>query len=460
MIEFLTGWLASTPGYMTPLLLASLGLILCERAGVMNLGAEGLMTIGAVAGAVAQSSLGVDNEVLKSFINTWTRPVGQIFLRLIFMVVVPLLFSALVLGVADLGDLRKIGRVGLKTLLMTLLLSGTAVVLGLVAVNIVKPGVGVAPETRTRLLESYGQNEAVLKALENSKKAESGSDMIINLVSNNPVADAANALAGGLLPFMIFALIFGVSLATIEQEKALPITNLLEGLFAVSLRIIEWVMQLAPYAVAALVFGMVAQVHMADLLEVGKYVLLVLMVLAIHQFGVYSLAIKFIAKLSPIEFFKRIRTVMLTAFSTSSSNATLPVALKSAQDDLGLPKDISSFVLTVGATANQNGTALFEGITILFLANFFGVTLDLGQQLIVLLMAIMAGIGTAGVPGGSWPMIMVILVKVGVPPESAGLVLGIDRILDMSRTVLNVTGDMTIATCVSAMEGGKAVPEV
>ncbi|CAN5442896.1 dicarboxylate/amino acid:cation symporter [soil metagenome] len=414
------------------------------------------LLVGAVSGVLAQRQFGIDSEGLKGFIDTWTRPVGQIFLRLIFMVVVPLLFSALVMGVAELGDLRKIGRVGLKSLLMTLLLSGIAVGIGLAAVNIAKPGVGVDAATRTRLLESFGRNATVEKALENAKKAESGVDAIIGLVSNNPLADAVNALSGGLMPFMIFALIFGVALATIEREKALPLIGLLEGLFAVSLRIIEWAMSLAPYAVAALVFGIAAQINGSDFLELGKYVLLVIVALAIHQFGVYSLAIKFIAKRSPIDFFRRIRSVMLTAFSTSSSNATLPIALESAQKDLGLPKDISSFVLTVGATANQNGTALYEGITLLFLANFFGVTLDVTQQITVLLMAILAGIGTAGVPGGSLPMLMVILIKIGVPPEAVGLILGVDRILDMSRTVLNVTGDLCIATCVTALEGDTA----
>jgi DAACS family dicarboxylate/amino acid:cation (Na+ or H+) symporter len=415
---------------------------------------------GAIVGALAQNLLKADNPALQDFIKNFTRPVGQIFLRLIFMVVVPLLFSALVLGVAQLGDLRKIGRVGMKTLLMTVVLSGLAVLIGLAAVNIFKPGMGVSPDTRERLLASYAGNKDVAKAMENSAKADSGSDTIINLISNNPVADAANALSGGLLPFMIFALIFGIALATLEAEKVQPVANLLEAVFEVCLRIIEWVMKMAPYAVFALVFGIVAQVRWEDLLEVGKYVLLVLSALALHQFGVYSLAIKFIAKRNPLQFFRQIRTVMLTAFSTSSSNATLPVALKSAQEDVGLPKDISSFVLTVGATANQNGTALFEGITIIFLANFFGITLDIGQQVTVLFMAILAGVGTAGVPGGSWPMIMVILVKIGVPPESVGLVLGIDRILDMSRTVLNVSGDITIAACVSAMEGGDREAEM
>jgi DAACS family dicarboxylate/amino acid:cation (Na+ or H+) symporter len=407
------------------------------------------LVVGVIAGVLAQNS--VDPEVLKNFITTYTRPVGQIFLRLIFMVVVPLLFAALVLGVAEIGDPRKIGRVGLKSFLMTLLLSGIAVVVGLSAFNIVRPGSGITPEARANYVSTLGKNEAVVKAKENAAKAETPTDQIINLISNNPIDDAAK---GQLLPFMIFALIFGVALATLEVERAAPVIAFLEGIFAVALRIIDWAMKLAPYAVAALVFGSVAVLGWESLKQVGVFVVLVISALAFHQFVVYSLAIKLIAKRSPLQFFRQIRTVMLTAFATSSSNATLPVALRSAREDVGLPKDISSFVLTVGATANQNGTALFEGITVLFLANFAGVQLDLGAQITVLIMAIVAGIGTAGVPGGSWPMIMVLMMRIGVDPAWAGLVIGVDRILDMSRTVLNVSGDMTIAACVTTMEGG------
>jgi dicarboxylate/amino acid:cation (Na+ or H+) symporter, DAACS family len=408
------------------------------------------LVVGAIAGGIAQSQLGADSPALADFIKTYTRPVGQIFLRLIFMVVVPLLFAALVLGVAEIGDVRKIGRVGVRSLLMTLLLSGIAVVIGLTAFNIVRPGQGITTEQRQAFVATVGKSEAVQKAKDNAAKAETGSDQIINLISQNPVKDAAE---GQLLPFMIFSLIFGIALAAIEAEKAAAVLRFLEGIFAIALKIIGWAMQLAPYAVAALVFGSVAVLGWESLKQVGVFVVLVLAALAIHQFVVYSLAIKLIAKRDPVQFFKQIRTVMLTAFGTSSSNATLPVALRSAREDVGLPKDISSFVLTVGATANQNGTALFEGITVLFLANFAGVQLGLGEQLTVLLMAIVAGIGTAGVPGGSWPMIMVLMMRIGVDPAWAGLVMGVDRILDMSRTVLNVTGDMTIAACVSAMEG-------
>jgi DAACS family dicarboxylate/amino acid:cation (Na+ or H+) symporter len=211
-------------------------------------------------------------------------------------------------------------------------------------------------------------------------------------------------------------------------------------------------MSFAPFGVFALIFAMAASTGVGAFIALGKYVILVLVVLAIHQFGVYSLALKFIAKRNPMQFFRQIRTVMLTAFSTSSSNATLPTAIKSAREDVGLNPASSTFVLTVGATANQNGTALFEGITILFLAQLYGVDLSLGQQAMVMGLAILAGVGTAGVPGGAWPMIAIILAKIGVPPESIGLCLGVDRILDMSRTVLNVTGDMTIAACVDENE--------
>ncbi|MBS1708713.1 MAG: dicarboxylate/amino acid:cation symporter [Armatimonadetes bacterium] len=412
------------------------------------------LLVGAVAGIAAQSALGADSQVLKDFITTWTRPVGQIFLRLIFMVVVPLLFSALVLGVAEIGDVRKIGRIGMRSLLMTVVLSGVAVAIALAVANIGKPGMGISPEARANFLSTLAKNDAVKKAEANAAKALSPTDQVIGLVSDNPLKDATDALSGGLLPFMVFALIFGVALASIEPEKALPVIRFLEGIFAVCLKIIEWVMKVAPIAVVTLVFGSVALLGWASLQQIGYFVILVLVALAVHQFGVYSLAIWLVAKRNPLVFFRQIRTVMMTAFATSSSNATLPVALKAAQEDVGLPKDISSFVLTVGATANQNGTALFEGITVLFLANFFGIPLGFGQQVTVLLLAIVAGVGTAGVPGGSWPMIMVLMARIGIPPEAAGLVIGVDRILDMSRTVLNVTGDITIATCVSAMEGG------
>ncbi|MBV6457331.1 MAG: Proton/glutamate-aspartate symporter [Fimbriimonadaceae bacterium] len=408
------------------------------------------LILGAVAGAVAQNTLGPDNPGLKTFIEQVARPVGQIFLNMIFMVVVPLLFSALVLGIAEIGDVKKIGRVGLRSLFLTLVLSGLAVALGLILVNAFKPGEGIDPQRRAELLTTFGQQEDAAKKVEQSQQAKGFGETIAEFLPKNPI-DAASR-DDGLLAFMVFSLIFGIALANIAPEKALPVISFLEGIFAISQKIIEFAMKLAPYGVFALIFSTAAVLGVDAFVALGKYAGLVLFALAFHLFVVYSLALKFIAKRNPVEFFRQIRTVMLTAFATASSNATLPTALRSAQEDVGLPRNISSFVLTVGATANQNGTALFEGITILFLAQFFGVPLDLGQQMMVMGLAILAGVGTAGVPGGAWPMIAVILAKIGVPPTAIALCLGIDRILDMSRTVLNVTGDITIAACVAEQE--------
>lgn len=414
------------------------------------------LLIGAVAGALAQVTLGPDNPGLQHFVKNVAQPAGQIFLRMIFMIVVPLLFSALVLGVAEIGDARRVGRVGMRSLLMTLLLSGTAVGLGLIAVNVVRPGAGIDPVRRDRLIALYADTGAARKNIETAQEAKSAAQTLVEIVPQNPLKEAVEALTGGLLPFMFFALVFGLALASIETEKAAPIKALLEGLLAVSLKIIEYAMRLAPFGVCGLIFSTTALLGVDALLALGKYVLLVLAALALHLFGTYSIVLRLIARRDPLTFFRQIQTVMLTAFATSSSNATLPTALQAAHEEVKLPRDISTFVLTVGATANQNGTALFEGITIIFLAQFFGVELTVAQQFLVMLLAIVAGIGTAGVPGGAWPMIAILLVRLGVPAESIGIVLGIDRILDMSRTVLNVTGDLTIAACVSAMEQGPA----
>jgi DAACS family dicarboxylate/amino acid:cation (Na+ or H+) symporter len=252
---------------------------------------------------------------------------------------------------------------------------------------------------------------------------------------------------------MFFALLFGIALASIEPARAAPVTAFFDGIFAVSQKIIEFAMRFAPIGVFFLVFQTASTLGIELFIAVGLFAGLVLLMLALHQFGTYSLALKYIAKRNPAEFFRSIRGVMLTAFATSSSNATLPVALRAAEEDVKLPRDISSFVLTVGATANQNGTALFEGMTILFLCQLFNVPLEFTQQLTIMGLAIVGGIGTAGIPGGAWPMIATILVMYKVPAEAIGLVFGIDRILDMSRTVLNVTGDLTIAACVSQLAG-------
>jgi DAACS family dicarboxylate/amino acid:cation (Na+ or H+) symporter len=387
---------------------------------------------------------------LVNFNKNVADPVGNIFLNMIFMIVVPLLFSALVLGVAEIGEAKKFGKIGLASLGMTILLSGIAVIVGLTLVNTIKPGAQITPEARNDYLAKYGDPKKTEEVKAKAEQSKTVGETVLDIVTKNPFKAVVE---DNVLGFMFFALIFGLALSQIPADQSLPVKSFLEGVFAASLKVIEFAMKLAPIGVFALTFKAGSSLGLDAVRALGMYMIVVLLALAIHQFGVYSIVLKLIAKRDPLTFFRQIREVMLTAFSTSSSNATLPVALRVAEEKVGLPRQISNFVLTVGATANQNGTALFEGITILFVAQLFGVDLDLQAQITVMLLAILAGIGTAGVPGGSWPMIGAIMLKVGVPIEGVGLCMGVDRLLDMSRTVLNVSGDITIAACVSEIAG-------
>ena len=247
---------------------------------------------------------------------------------------------------------------------------------------------------------------------------------------------------------MVFAVFFGVALAQVRRDKE-TLVEVFEGIQRVSMKIVDWAMALAPYGVAALMYSLTAKSGFAVVPRLGGYVGVVVGGLAIQQFLVYPAILKWLGRVPPVEWFFRVREVMLTAFSTASSNATLPTSLETAQSKLGIAPRIGNFVLTVGATGNQNGTALFEGVTVLFLAQVFGVELTLGQQVTVVLMSILAGVGTAGVPGGSLPLIVIVLQTVGVPPEGIGIILGVDRFLDMCRTTLNVTGDLVGATVIA-----------
>ena len=258
---------------------------------------------------------------------------------------------------------------------------------------------------------------------------------------------------------MFFSLFVGLALTLARSERTVVFEQWLQGLYDVVMKIIGLAMKIAPYGVAALVFSVVARLGVDVVLILGKYILVVISGLLLHMFGVYSLILKYVVRISPRQFFARLKDVMLTAFSTSSSNVTLPTALKATEQKLHIPPHISRFVLTLGSTANQNGTALFEGITVLFLAQFFGVDLTFTQQFTVILAAVLAGIGTAGIPGGSLPVIVLVLQSVGVPGEGIGVILGIDRILDMSRTVVNVTGDITVAAYVAKSEGYDVMPK-
>jgi DAACS family dicarboxylate/amino acid:cation (Na+ or H+) symporter len=405
--------------------------------------------IGAAAGIAAHFLL-PDSPALAGFIRYVAGPIGKIFLRLLSMLVVPLLFAALVLGIAGLGDVSRLGRIGLKTLAYTVLVSAIAVFLGIGLANTLRPGEGMAPELRERLL--VGAAETAQKAVESPPK--SGVDLLLDIVPENPIRAMA---AGDMLAVMFFALFFGIGLASVRTAAARRLEAGIQGLYDVMMHLIGVVIRFAPIGVAALLFKLTAELGYTILGQLARYVGVVVLGLALHQFVVYGLAVRFLGGMSPRAFFSNIREAMITAFSTASSNATLPTALRVAQENLRLPPAIARFVLTIGSTANQNGTALFEGVTVLFLAQFYGVTLDLVQQATVVLVCVMGGIGTAGVPSGSIPVIAMILGTVGVPVEGIGLILGVNHFLDMCRTTLNVTGDLAAAVVVS--RGEKDLPE-
>lgn len=406
------------------------------------------LLFGLVAGLLVHATAG-EAPWVEWAVRNVAYPIGQFFLRLIFMIVVPLVFSSLVLGVLELGDVRKLGRVGVKTLLYTLFASGISVLIGITLVNTFRPGVGVDPSVREDLSATFASGSKA--AIENAEKAQHWTDSLLSLIPRNPVAAAVQALDGEMLALMVFAVFFGVALALIKRDKE-GLIDVLEGIQRVSMKIVDWAMAIAPFGVAALMFSLTARSGFSVIPRLGGYVGIVVGGLAIQMFVVYSGILRLLARVPPVEWFFRCREVILTAFSTASSNATLPTTLKTAEEKLGVPPRIGNFVLTVGATANQNGTALFEGVTVLFLAQVFGVDLTLPQQITVVLMSILAGVGTAGVPGGSLPLIVIVLQTVGVPAEGIGIILGVDRFLDMCRTVVNVVGDLVCATFVARSE--------
>lgn len=412
------------------------------------------LAVGVVAGVAVNLSWGPADARVQWVVENITNPIGQLFLRLLLMTVVPLVFSSLVAGVAGIGDIRKLGRVGVKSFAYTFVISAISVVIALTVANTIKPGKRIDPQTAAALQERYGADAAsrVAAAQQASANESPLLQVIRTIVPSNPITAAA-ADPPNMLHVMFFALILGVAITLVPGDAGAPFVRLMDALFAISSKIIGLIMQVAPLAVACLLFSNTASFGLDLLGALIWYMATVLLGLGLHMFGVYSLAVSLLARISPLEFFRRTKTVMLTAFATSSSNATLPTALRAGEENLGIPREINSFVLTVGATANQNGTALYEGVTVLFLAQLAGVDLSMTQQITVAYMAILGGIGTAGVPSGSIPFIVVVLATVGVNPALIAIILGVDRILDMCRTTLNVEGDLTAAAFVARSEG-------
>ncbi len=406
-----------------------------------------------LVGGLAVHSLAADATWVDTVVTYVTGPIGQIFLRLLFMLVIPLLFSALVVGISEMGEIRSLRAIGIRTLVYTVIVSGIAVALSLALVNILKPGQGVDPAAAQDLLAQSSENAAGIVAA--SAESEMGVSQIVAIVPSNIVGAMSN---NDILAVMFFALFFGIGLLLVNTPRTAVLKDAVEGVFEVAMRLIGIVIQLAPLAIFCFMFNLSAQFGWDLLVKLAAYVGVVLLALGLQMFGVFPALLKFVGRKSPVAFFRETREASVMAFSTASSNATLPTSLRLAEGGLKLPPRISRFVLTIGATANQNGTAMFEGVTVLFLAQFFGVDLSLSDQLFVMLVCILAGIGTAGVPGGSLPVIALILGGVGVPPEGIGLILGVDRFLDMCRTTLNVVGDLVCAQVISSLsaEDGQA----
>lgn len=409
------------------------------------------LVLGAGAGVTANLVTG-GGATIEGLIKNLTEPIGRMWLSSLIMVVIPLILSTLSLGVAGLGSLKRLGRIGVLTLTCFLSLTTLSTALGLFVMNTLAPGRGLDPQVKARLMETYkGQAQGAMGL----SGRPLGIDLLVNIVPRNPVKAAADF---DMLAIIFFALMLGVGLTALSSEKAEPMLKFLEGLGHVTVAIIELVMKFAPVGVFCLIFSVTARFGFGLLVSLFQYVLTVVGSLAFFLVVGYSIILRLVARRSPAEFFRKIRIVMITAFSTSSSNATLPTTLRVGQEELGLPREIAGFVLPLGATMNMNGTSLFEGATALFLAQVFGVDLSLGAQLVVVVMAVVTAVGTAGIPGGSIPLLMMVLGMVGIPMEGIAIILGVDRILDMCRTVLNVTGDLVTATIVARFEG-VAVPQ-
>jgi DAACS family dicarboxylate/amino acid:cation (Na+ or H+) symporter len=378
------------------------------------------------------------------------KPAGDIFLRLLFMVVVPLVFCSLVLGIAGLGDLRKLGRLGGRTFLWFIGTTALAVVLGLTLVNTIQPGRTMSQETAQRVMQEFAGN-----AKETIAQGAAGTGFsihtFVNVIPRNIVASAGNEKEA--LGVIFFALLVGMALTRMASERTRTFLEVLETLYEVCVKILGLALRIAPVGVFGLIFAVTAKLGLEVIGSLMAYVGTAMAGLLFYQLVVLPLLAFVFAGVRPGHLFRGARTLMITAFSTSSSNATLPTTIRTAVEVFGVPKQIAGFVMPLGATMNMNGTALFEGVTVLFLAQVAGHELSLGSQVLVIVLAVMTAIGAAGVPGGSLPLLSIVLSQVGVQPEMIALILGTDRIVDMTRTMPNVTSDLICSLWLARKEG-------
>lgn len=383
------------------------------------------------------------------FVTTYIRPVGTAFIKLISMVVVPLVFVALLVGTASLKDIRSLGRIGVRTLILYVSMTAIAVTIGLTLANVVQPGRGFSQETKQQLITGAETQSSAPKA-GSALNRPSIKDLLLNIIPANPVRSLAE---GEMLQTIFFAALMGICLTLISPEKSKPVIAFFEGANEIFVKMVHIIMLLAPYGVFALVAAVVADFGLGILVLLIKYCATVLCGLLLYMLVVYSAILKFIARTGVRRFFRGLRPAQLVAFSTSSSAATLPVTLKCATENLGVAPSVASFMLSVGASINMDGTALYQGVAAVFIAQFYGINLDLGQQLMVVLTATLAALGTVGIPGAGVVMLAMVLRSVGVPLEGIGVIMGVDRFLDMCRTAVNVTGDSVCMMVIAAAEG-------
>jgi Na+/H+-dicarboxylate symporter len=364
------------------------------------------------------------------------------------MIIVPLIVSSLIVGTASLGDIRQLGRIGGRTLIYFLLTTAVSVTIGMLLANYFQPGAGISPEVRAQLLS---QNAPPAAASGASRPIE---DSILAVVPTNVINTLA---AGDVLPIVFFSLFFGVGLSVLAVNKSEPVIRFMESVNEAVIVMVNFVMKLAPYAVFGIITVVVGRFGFELLLRLFSYALVVLGGLVICQFALFPFCVQVLAGLNPWKFFAKIKGAILTAFGTSSSSVTLPIAIETMEKEFGVSHRVATFVLVLGATVNQNGSALYQAVAALFIAQVYGVSLTFSDQLTIMVTASLSSLGAAGVPGAAVALVGLVLQSVGIPLEGIGLILGVDRFLDMCRTVLNVTGDMSAAAYVARAEGEKLI---
>lgn len=409
------------------------------------------MLVGVVVGVLAVS-LGIG-----WFVNDWVKPFGIMFLNLLKLVAMPLIFASLVTGVSGLSDITKLSRIGFKTISYYLVTTVIAITMGLVLVNVIKPGESFPEEKRVELLQKYAQDIEGRKIAVDNIKSDGPLQFLVDIVPENIVGAASDNT--NMLQVIFFALLFGLALVILKNPKVEVVKDFVTGLNDVILKIIDFIMQFAPIGVMALLAGLIVDFsgdNVSDSLHLfatlGLYALVVIGGLLFMALVIYPLFLRLFAGIRFTDFYKTMFPVQLVAFSTSSSAATLPVTMEQVEKGLGVSNDVASFVLPVGVTINMDGTSLYQAVAAVFIAQVFGIDLTLGQQLTIILTATLASIGSAGVPGAGMVMLIIVLNAVGLPVEGLALILAIDRPLDMLRTVLNVTGDAMISTIVAKTE--------